>query len=263
MNEELQIEEVDPGHELVAHVTDMVRVHRTELPPIASWPSELEELAGGLFPRHCMAFVGIEANGPCGMVVVAARGERGAELMGLYVRKEVRGRYIGLTLTHYAIEIVYLARRFTLEVDVSNCVQGAIGVFQQLDFVFEGVRATRDYLTIETSELPIMQGDCLRSGWGDWSVVLFNDEHTTMDVVLDALSNVFGLAPDAATRVMYLTHFSGRAPVWRYTNERDAQLAAGRLMQAFRHAGFATQVDVMPVAVLDKPTLRPATWPAD
>lgn len=263
MSDDLQFEEVHPRDDRLPLVAELLRAHRAELATDIAWPAELAALEGGSMPAHCCAFLAATLGRPDGIVILAARGERGAELMGLFVPKARRGRFIGLMVASSACEFTNRCRRFLTHADVSNCVQGAIGVFKELGFTVDGTQARRNDLALIENEVVAMQVHCLGNGWGDWAVVLFNDELTTMGTVTNALVTVFGFETEDANSIMSLTHFSGRAPVWRFATEAEAQVAAGRLRLEFRNAGYGTQVDVSPVAALDSPVLLPASWPTD
>lgn len=47
-----------------------------------------------------------------------------------------------------------------------------------------------------------------------YNVILFNDEHHTMDFVLEVLNKALGYAPERSYQLMMEAHTTGRAIVW-------------------------------------------------
>ncbi|MBX3461354.1 MAG: ATP-dependent Clp protease adaptor ClpS [Planctomycetes bacterium] len=264
MDSDLYVYVAAPDDPRWSQVAGMTRALEGELVAGHVPPPELDMLASGALSPKCQVFLASKGDQAVGMLAAVALGDREAELMGLYVKPELRGRYIGQQLVAVGESFLFHSRLFVITADERNNVSGTAGVLDRHEFKSLGNgRWRRDELAKIGKFLAEYHERCLSFGGGNWAVMVYNDDVTTTDAVIAALKAVFDLGEQAAHEVMYVTHYGGSAPAWRYSTEKEAQQMAARLRLEFRNAGYGTQVAVSPVAALDSPVLLPASWPTD
>lgn len=78
-----------------------------------------------------------------------------------------------------------------------------------------------------------------------WRVLLFNDDYTTMEFVVEVLMEVFRKSMPEATRVMLTIHRSGKGVAGVYTKE-VAETKASQATDRARAAGYPLLVTTEP-----------------
>jgi ATP-dependent Clp protease adaptor protein ClpS len=78
-----------------------------------------------------------------------------------------------------------------------------------------------------------------------WRVLLFNDDYTTMEFVIEVLMEVFRKTMPEATRVMLTVHRSGKGVAGVYTRE-VAETKATQATDRARTAGYPLLVTTEP-----------------
>lgn len=76
-----------------------------------------------------------------------------------------------------------------------------------------------------------------------YGVFLLNDDYTTMDFVVEVLSEVFMLGEEQAVAVMLLVHHEGKGLCGTYTRD-IAQTKQLQVMQRAKAAGYPLQCTV-------------------
>jgi ATP-dependent Clp protease adapter protein ClpS len=95
-----------------------------------------------------------------------------------------------------------------------------------------------------TITLPIAEPELDRAEHHDrgWKVLLFNDETTPFEVVIQALQRAAGLSVEVAEMVAWAAHSQGQAVVKRGLLEEDAQIICGGLRRWTRIDGLCPGV---------------------
>jgi ATP-dependent Clp protease adaptor protein ClpS len=65
-----------------------------------------------------------------------------------------------------------------------------------------------------------------------YNVILFNDDYTPMDFVVDVLAKFFNMDSDKATDIMLTVHYQGKAKCGTYT----AEVAETKVSQVLNYA---------------------------
>lgn len=76
-----------------------------------------------------------------------------------------------------------------------------------------------------------------------YNVVMFNDDYTTMDFVVDVLMTIFDKSADDAARLMEKIHTSGRAVAGVYAFDIAATKAA-QTKEAARASGYPLRCEL-------------------
>lgn len=208
--------------------------------------TELATLCEGTLPAGLLLLVACEGESAAGFVAVVCGAERNFEIAALFVEPGYRQSVACLDLLDYAMRFQQHARQWVAHLAESNIYPGGITEARLFGFEPAGQRRWKlDNGPMLDAFVSKSYRKCRKHGWGDWTVVLFNDEITPMDVVVESLVRTFDLNPVAASEAMLLVHLLGSAPVWRYRKEATAHDVASKLRLAFRERGFATTVDVV------------------
>jgi ATP-dependent Clp protease adaptor protein ClpS len=75
-------------------------------------------------------------------------------------------------------------------------------------------------------------------------VLIFNDDHTSMEFVVNLLEELFGKSRDEAIRIMLKAHQEGHASCGAYAADEARRLADAGAARAAQ-AGFPLRVDVV------------------
>lgn len=70
-----------------------------------------------------------------------------------------------------------------------------------------------------------------------YKVILYNDDYTTMDFVINILKDVFRKNPEEAKQIMLVVHNNGQAVVGIYTRE-IAETRANKVHKLAKKAGY-------------------------
>lgn len=76
-----------------------------------------------------------------------------------------------------------------------------------------------------------------------YSVILINDDYTTMEFVVDVLVKIFHKSPTEANRIMLHIHFKGRGVCGTYPYE-IAETKVGKVHAMARAEGFPLRADI-------------------
>lgn len=245
--------------EMLAGLVDQLRQERCRLEPPYELPPALATLADKKQPERARVFLAMHGRRAAGLCAMVPQGARELELQGVFVPGEFRGDHPGMKLIGLTDSQSFYARRPVRTVNLAHQMEGLTETLQAYGFEEAGIGIWhRNEEAAWYRWLDEMYAECLKWGRGDWSVVLHNDEHTTMVAVIDALKSTVDISEELAAMAMRLIHLSGSAPVWRCRRESRAESIAEHLRRRFQQLGFEPRVTVEPSSAPRALQLLPA-----